>query len=137
MCDGVCGVKREEKSIWMRDVRGEGPNAIDDLAYGPSGGRGKQWLAGVVVAAVPVIYGIYSIQRGWTSLFGSGKVDAKITGDAALWMSVAYIAFGAFLHFHYFWGLSERLWRYSQGMKTVAMLVVVPAFGWGMWLAFV
>ena len=121
----------------MRDVRGEGADGFDDLAYGPSGGRGKQWFVGVVVAALPVIYGIYSIQRGWTTLFGSGREDARISGDAALWMSVAYIAFGAFLHFHYFWGLIEGLWRYSQGLKTVALLVVLPAFVWGMWLVFV
>lgn len=53
----------------MRDVRGEGSDGFDDLAYGPSGGRGKQWVAGVVVGALPVIYGIHSIQRGWWLAF--------------------------------------------------------------------
>ncbi|MEK7951615.1 hypothetical protein [Luteolibacter soli] len=127
----------EEKSIWMRDPRGEASGDMLDLAYAPSGGRGKQWLAGVVLAAVPVIYGICSIQRGWTTMFGSRGMDERISGDAGFWLAVAYIAIGAFCHFHWFWGLSERLWRFSEGMKVAALLVFLPAFGWGMWVAFV
>ena len=72
-------VKTPEKSIWMRDVRGDAPYDIEDLAHGPSGGRGKQWLAGVVMAALPVIYGVYSIQRGYTTMFDNK--EAPMTGS--------------------------------------------------------
>jgi hypothetical protein len=121
----------------MRDVRGEAPCEMGDLAHGPAGGRGKQWFAGMVLAALPVIYGVYSIQRGYTTMFGSRGASAKISGSAGLYLAVAYIAIGAFFHFHYFWGLSERLWRFSQALKVISLLVFLPAFAGGMYLAFV
>ena len=99
----------------------------EDLATAPSGGRTKRWLAGVVLAAVPIIYGCICIQRGHTTLFGRGA-SSNLTGDAGFWLAVAYIAVGAFLHFHYFWGLSERLWRFSQFAKLLSVLVFLPSF---------
>ena len=48
---------------------------------------------------------------------------SKLTSEAGFWLAVAYIAAGAFLHFHYFWGLSERLWRFSQIAKILSLLV--------------
>jgi hypothetical protein len=110
---------------------------VEDLAYAPSGGRGKQWFAGVVLAAVPVIYGIHSIERGYATLPGRGGVSEKLTGEAGMWLAVASIAFGAFLHFHFFWGLSERLWRFSEALKVVSMLVLLAAFCRALYLAFV
>ena len=58
-------------SLRKRKDRKTHLDTIEDFAYGPSGGRTKQWLAGVVVAAVPIVYGIVCIQRGSTTLFGS------------------------------------------------------------------
>ncbi|SRR5712692_639026 len=107
-----------------------GKNPFDeaeDLASAPSGDRSKQWLAGVVLAAVPVIYGVVCIKRGHTTFFG--RTDSfDLTGDGGFWLAVAYIAVGAFLHFHYFWGLSEHLWRFSQPMKMLSLLVFLPSF---------
>jgi hypothetical protein len=101
-------------------------DTIEDWAFGPSGGRTKQWLAGVVVAAVPIVYGIVCIQSGSTTLFGS-RASAKFTSEAGFRLAVAYVAAGAFLHFHYFWGLSERLWPFSQITKILSLLVFLPS----------
>ena len=48
-------------SLRKRKDRQTDLDTIEDLAYGPSGGRTKQWLAGVVLAAVPIVYGIVCI----------------------------------------------------------------------------
>ena len=127
-------MKKTRESIWTRPMRTTFDDA-QDLAYAPSGGRAKQWLAGLVLAAVPIIYGIVCIRRGHTTLFGRGSSD--LTGDAAFWLAVAYIAVGAFLHFHYFWGLSERLSNFSQFAKIISLLVFLPSFLYSLYRIFV
>src|SRR5437660_10788179 len=77
----------------------------------------SKWLAGVILAAVPIIYGIICIHRGHATLLGRRAASLDVSGKAGFWLAVSYIAVGSFLHFHYFWGLSERLWRFSQAGK--------------------
>ena len=43
-----------------------------------------QWFAGMAMAALPVIYGVYSIQRAYTTMFGSRGASERISGDAGL-----------------------------------------------------
>jgi hypothetical protein len=123
-------------NIWSRKQHRTYFDDAENLAYGPSGGRMKQWLAGVVLAAVPIIYGIVCIQRGYTTLFGS-RASSNLTGNAGFWLAVAYIAIGAFLHFHYFWGLSERLYRLSQLAKVLSLLVFLPSLLYALYRIFV
>src|SRR5687768_13334578 len=122
-------------SIWSRKEHRTYFDDAEDLGYGPSGGRTKQWLAGVLLPAIPVIYGIVCIRRGHTTLFGRATSD--LTGDAGFWLAVAYIAVGAFLHFHYFWGLSEHLSRFSQLTKVLSLLVFLPSFLYALYHIFV
>lgn len=100
----------------------------ENFTYGASGTPVKQWLAGVLLAAVPFIYGIVCIHRGHTALFGRGLNNLDVPGVAGFWLAIAYMALGAFIHFHYFWGLSTRLWQFSQAGKVLAALVFVPTF---------
>jgi len=106
------------------------------LAYPPSGDRAKQWFAGIVIAAVPIIYGIICLRRGHTTLFGRGA-NSDLTGDGGFWLAVAYISAGAFLHFHYFWSLSQSLWRLSQFAKLLSVLVFLPSFLYALYRMFV
>jgi hypothetical protein len=122
-------------SIWDNNNRRTYFDDAEDLANAPSGGRVKQWLAGCVLAAIPIIYGGICIERGRTSLFGN-RSDLDLRGDAGFWLAVAYMAVGAFLHFHYFWGLSERLYRFSQAGKLLSLLVFVPSFIYAIYLNF-
>jgi len=108
-------------------VDGAWARGADDLAYSPSGGRVKKWLLGGGVAALPVIYGVRCLESGRTTMFGRGG-GLSLTGDAGFWLAVAYIAIGAFIHFHYFWGLSPRLWPLSQAGKVLSLVVFLPSF---------
>lgn len=130
-------MKSSEDSIWTRKTHRTVFDDAENLAYGPSGGRIKQWLAGVVLASLPIVYGIHCIQRGYTTLFGDRGINQKLTGETGVWLAVAYIAIGAFVHFHYFWGLSDRLWRFSQALKVIFLLVFLPSFFYALYLAFV
>lgn len=111
--------------------------AMDDLAHIPSGGPAKKWFVGFMIAAMPVIYGIYCIYRGHATLFGTRRSHETLTGEAGLSLAIAYISLGAFLHFQYFWGLSDRLWRYSQRLKLISLLIFLPAFIYAHYRAFV
>jgi hypothetical protein len=106
-----------------------------DLAYAPAGGPAKQWLAGAFLAAIPVIYGILCMLDGHATFFGRDQI-VDFTGAAAFWLAMAYIGIGAFIHFHFFWGLSERLWRFSQVGKGVALLVFLPSFFYAIYRGF-
>ncbi len=128
-------MKRMRESIWTRPMRTYFDDA-EDLGCAPSGGRVKQWLAGLVLAAVPIIYGIVCIRRGHTTLFGRGT-NSDLTGDAGFWLAVAYIAVGAFLHFHYFWGLSEHLSNFSQFAKAISLFVFLPSLLYAYYRIFV
>lgn len=129
-------MKSSEDSIWTRRTHRTAFDGAEDLAYGPSGGRAKQWIAGAILAYLPIIYGIHCIQRGHTTLFGRGSSETLV-GSAGISLAIAYISIGAFLHFHYFWGLSDRLWRFSQALKVSSLLVFLPAFLCALYLAFV
>lgn len=130
-------MKSSEDSIWTRKTHRTAFDDAEDLAYGPSGGRTKQWIAGAILASLPIIYGIHCIQRGHTTLFGSRGTSEKLVGSAGVSLAIAYISIGAFLHFHYFWGLSDRLWRFSQVLKVASLFVFLPAFFYALYLAFV
>jgi hypothetical protein len=68
---------------------------------------------------------VCSLVVGRATFFGrDGSSD--IYGRPAIALNVAYIAGGLFLHFHYFWGLDERLCRHSQPLKTICLLILVP-----------
>jgi hypothetical protein len=130
-------MKERQESIWTRKEHRTYFDDAEDLAYGPSGGRVKQWLAGIVLAAIPIIYGIVCIHRGHTTLFGRRATNLDLSGAAGVALSISYIAVGGFLHFHYFWGLSERLWKFSQAGKVICVLVFLPSFLYALYRIFI
>lgn len=116
-----------------RDSRRTWGDDSEDLAHGPSGGPVKQWLAGIAFPLVPIIYGIHCLQRGYTTMFGNRGGSEELTGNPGIALAIAYIAIGAFFHFHFFWGLSDRLWTFSQALKLVSLMVFLPAIGYALY----
>lgn len=115
-------------------------NQVDVYADGPSGGSVSQWLGGALIPLTILIYGINCLERGFTTLPGRGG-SAIFDGPEGIALACSYIAFGCFLHFHYFWGLHEKLYRFSESLKILALLAALPLFfyslarvffwGWG------
>jgi hypothetical protein len=119
-------------SLWSNDNRRTILDDAEDFGHAPSGGRTKQWFAGVLLSSLPMGYGIRSILLGRTFL--PGKCGGEVfDGPGGMSLAVAYIALGCFIHFHYFWGLSERLERYSQALKVISLLAFVPCFGYAIY----
>jgi hypothetical protein len=128
-------MKDSEDSIWTRKTHRTFLDDAEDLAYEPTGGPIKQWITGFIIASLPIIYGIHCIQRGYATLFGNHGSNIKLMGDAGLSLAIAYIAIGGFIHFHYFWGLSDRLWRFSKALKVTALMVFLLSFLYALYLA--
>lgn len=119
-------MKKESREIWSSKAPETLADDIDSMAYPPSGGRRRQWQAGFFLALLPVIYGLYGLHEGESALPWRDALPMK--GEAGAALSAAWISAGAFLHFHYFWGLSDRLWRFSQPLKGLSLIAFLVAF---------
>ena len=115
--------------FWTNKVHRTALDDAEDLSYAPSGGRPKMWLMGVGVALIPIVYGIHCLTTGEARFFGS-RDSLDLRGSGATALAIAYIAVGAFIHFHWFWGLSDRLERFSYVMKGLAVVVFLGGFGY-------
>lgn len=91
------------------------------------------WLLGVVLALVPIVYGVNCLQVGRTKFFGSHGVNLEVEGPAGVALSIAYISLGMFIHGHWFWGLHSRLVFLSPVIKVLAALLFVTSFGIAMY----
>jgi hypothetical protein len=89
-------------SFWTNREHRTGFDDAHDLAYTPSGGRIKMWLAGVGCALVPIIYGSKCLWTGSAKLFGQRANSLELTGPGATALAIAYLAVGFFIHFHFF-----------------------------------
>lgn len=106
---------------------------VDALAHAPSGGRGTQIFAGIILALAPIAYGLFCLDRGWASLFGSHASAVILRGSEAQALAAAYISLGLFCHFHWFWGLHPRLQPCSQVLKKLALAGFLIPMLWVIW----
>ncbi len=88
------------------------------------------WVVGVGVALIPIYCGIRSLLTGHATLFGRHGSRLELTGSAAVAMAIAYLAVGAFIHAHWFWGLHPKLARFSPMLKALAVLVFLGGLGY-------
>ncbi len=117
-------------SIWTRRLYETDDNIAEDLANSPSGGRGKMFLLGIVLALVPIYYGIRCLQINHATFFGRGGSRLELNGSSATAMAIVYIAVGVFIHAHWFWGLHPKLEPLSPVLKVLSLLAFLGAFGY-------
>ncbi len=130
----------QSMGFWTNDLNRYRGNDVEDWSHGPSGGPVKQWLAGAVIPFMILIYAIVCLDRGYTTLLGN-RGSATLYNTEGIALACSYIAIAAFLHFHYFWGLHDKLYRFGQTLKVVALIIFIPLFlyavfnmvfgGWG------
>jgi hypothetical protein len=116
-------------SFWSNKDHKTGFDDAEELAYAPSGGRLKMWLVGIGVALIPLWYGFRCVQTEHARLWGEHGTDLDVNGSAAIALGIAYMAIGAFIHFHWFWGLNRRLEPLSVLLKLLTLLVFLGSFG--------
>jgi hypothetical protein len=104
----------------------------DEFAGQPTTDTPTAWLVGLGFAAVPVSYGVWCLCAGRAVFFGD-VTTLDLVGATAVAYAVASIALGAFIHFHWFWGMQSRLARWSYPAKMVAAIVFLAGFGFAVW----
>lgn len=114
-------------NLWTNKEHRTVLDDADDFAYLPCGGRVTQWVGGVGLALAFIASGVLDLRSGHALIHGRGG-EIEFTGASGAALSTAYIALGTFFHFHWFWGLSETLWQYSQRLKVLALLIFLPCF---------
>ncbi len=116
-------------SIWDRLFR-ERPVYWESFSTAPSGGRITRWFCGVFLALIPIRYGVRCIFIERATLWGKFHSHLTVRGTAAISLGIAYIAIGAFAHFHWFWGLHPRLQPFTDVGKLITLLVFLSSLGY-------
>ena len=115
------------------------PSAAPDDEY-PLGHVFDMVFWGIIVAAVPVVLGIVGIVTGETPwpMRDDGWDSMGFASNA---FCAIFIAVGAFVHFHYFWGILRARVPYMLGRKlsllvcALSLVVILVNFLRG-WLVF-
>lgn len=89
------------------------------------------WLLGVGLALVPIGYGIRGLYNGQMTLIGK-HANLELHGTAATALAISMIAVGVFIHFHWFWGIHQKLFPFSAIGKILSATVFIGSFGYMM-----
>ncbi len=92
------------------------------------------WFCGVLLALIPICYGARGIFTEQATLLGSHGSHLELHGTAGISLAIAYMAVGAFAHFHWFWGLHPRLRGFTDLGKVLSLFVFLPSFGYAIYL---
>ena len=107
-------------------------SVLDDYPQGDDAGQ----LFGGVAAPIPfVIYGLMCIVNRAGAVPGRDRYNFELFGWDAVALGIACLSFAAMLHFHYYWGLSNKPEirdNYSMG-KTTSLIILIASFGWVAW----
>ena len=112
-------------SLWTNKDHRTILNDAEDLSHAPDASPWTKRFMGCLIPLLILTYSLYSIHRGHITLFGKGN-STTIHGDDLPLLAGAYIAFAAFLHFHCYWSLHDRLWPYAQRLKVISLLTFLP-----------
>lgn len=95
----------------------------------------RSWVLGLLFPGLVVAYAISSLMTGSFTFYGRGGAYT-VEGPAAVAFSLTLLSAAAALHFHFIWGPSKHLWRYSELGKLVSMILTVVFLIRGFYLFF-
>lgn len=98
---------------------------IDELSRSPDYSPWTKWFWGCVIPLAILGYSLWSMARGSITLPGK-RTSLEIIGTDVYILAAAYMALGAFIHFHCYWNLYESLWVHVNRLKALSLLVFLP-----------
>lgn len=107
-------------------------SVLDDY---PEGDATTQLLGGVLAPIPFVIYGLMCVINRAGAVPGRRGNNIDFFGWDAVILGVACLSFGAMLHFHYYWGLSDqpKLRENFTVGKTSSLIILIGSLGWVAW----
>ena len=108
---------------------------FEDNSFTPSGSPVSKLWGGIVAPIVLALSGLYSVivQKSFT--FGL-RYPSKFEGTEAVFWGIGLLFLAALLHFHHYWTVSEKLWKYSGLLKIIAIIGALISFGLMFWTSF-
>ena len=106
-------------------------SVLDDY---PQGDETTQIFGGVVAPIPFVIYGLMCIINRVGVVPGRNG-NILFSGIDAVILGVVCISFACMLHFHYYWGLSQKpelRENFSMG-KTTSLVILIVRLAWVAW----
>ena len=116
------------KRCSMRFYRGSFPSG-SDLADTTGAGPFGQWFAGVGLAALLGVHGVFCLITG-RALFPSGRPLRLVEYQdfCARAIATVYLSTALFMHLHWFWTASPRFWGYAQLGKMISAIGIIAGF---------
>ena len=93
---------------------------FDQLAEPASGSWWSKIFGGFVLAALLIYLGTEESITQEVTMRG-----ARFTGTSAVLFGSAEVLIGCFCNVHYYWTVSEKLWKYSQLAKILLLSAIV------------
>jgi hypothetical protein len=102
----------------------------------PRSGFTGKWTSGIFMALATCLWGGASLLAGKFTM-PRRRGGFTFEGSPAVLLSLALIAFGFYLHFHYFWGTNPKADHISTPGERVAGFIAVGCLIAGVGLHFV
>ncbi|MBT4815463.1 MAG: hypothetical protein HN742_02755 [Lentisphaerae bacterium] len=115
--------------MFNRSARKADVDLADSLSGTASGSTFSRIAGGVVTAIVLSLFGLRACITRNAMLPGSRGAKLELSGPAAVSLGVALVAAGFFLHVHFVWTTSERLYRWADVGKGVSLAAFIGGLG--------
>jgi hypothetical protein len=120
--------RRPRPGSWPRKDRSLGELGLSPEGSGSSGIA--IWRDGVGLAAIPALLGLVPLVTGHFEMWMRHGSRLVLDGAPARALGIAALAFGACVHFHFYWGARKDLSPYSQAAQVGAAVVFLAALGY-------
>ena len=117
---------------WFENYHSDTAADAEDLAYPPSGGRGKMALLGILLPIFIVYTGVQAWMTEEAVWFGRRGVDLVVRGRTAKAIGFVYGSIGLFCHFRWLWGLIP-VYRVFEIGTTVSLFGILGGIGFAVY----
>lgn len=108
-------------------------DAFDRLSGTPDPTFWSKWFGGVLVPFGVVIYALVCIATKTAILPGQSGSNLPLEGPLAVWLGIAWLSGGLFLHFHFFWPTLKWLGIFTDVGKSLSLLAFIGCGGYVAW----
>ena len=120
-------------NILNRSVQKADVDLADSLSGTASGSMFSRITGGMVAAIAVGVWGLRACFLGQTTLPGSRGGWLGLSVPAAVSFGVALLGLALFLHFHFIWTTSERLYRWADLGKGASLVIFIGGLGYMGW----
>lgn len=105
----------------------------DSLSGTASGSTFSRIAGGVVAAIIIGFLGMRACITHQATLPGGRGAKLELSGAPAVSFGIALLAVGLFLHFHFVWTTSERLYQWAEIGKGISLVAFIGGVGYMAW----